>query len=56
MLFKNKKNNLKKFELMEVFKDLNNNKAKEFEKLLSSKFSKSKNISDILFLSIIKYD
>ena len=29
---------------MEVFKDLNNNKAKEFEKLLSSKFSKSKNI------------
>ena len=31
---------------MEVFKDLNNNKAKEFEKLLSSKFSKSKNISE----------
>ena len=31
---------------MEVFKDLNNNKAKEFEKLLSSKFSKSKNVSE----------
>ncbi len=31
---------------MEVFKDLNNNKAKEFEKLLSSQFSKSKNVSE----------
>ena len=27
---------------MEVFKDLNNNKVKEFEKLLSSQFPKSK--------------
>tara|TARA_Y100000590_G_scaffold453988_1_gene600003 strand:+ start:60 stop:1796 length:1737 start_codon:yes stop_codon:yes gene_type:complete len=31
---------------MEVFKDLNNNKAKEFEKLLSNQFSKSKNVSE----------
>ena len=31
---------------MEVFKDLSNNKAKEFEKLLSNQFSKSKNVSE----------
>ena len=29
---------------MDIYKDLSNNKVKEFEKLLSNQFSKSKNI------------
>ena len=29
---------------MDIYKDLSNNKIKEFEKLLSDRFSKSKNI------------
>ena len=31
---------------MEIYKDLNNSKAKEFEELLSTQFSKSKNVSE----------
>ena len=46
MFFKNKKNNGQKTKLMDIYKDLSNNKLKEFKDLLSNQFSKSKNITE----------